>query len=375
MNFSTSTSIGPYDYCTDWDIDDTNFDGCVNCLRTGGQQYLANMAVMLKVGCDQKPLPGSTIAVKGSIFSTTRMNETTPTPTSTWKTVGLSGPISLGGIVGIVIGGICFILAVAGFLVVCIGRRRRRAFLRKLEMQHKDSGWPHPFATGIVQRGPDMNDTPLSQKPLRDWDDSPQSATTSDPYYNRYYSPYSSQHNSPVNGAEMTMAMAQQWPQAFHDQPIYGDEYPTAAQEKAVQDQHEATASGGNNLPNPTTQIGLAFGGDEPSLRSKVSEQSVQNMQSRGTGGAQNNELENVESYELHEVSSSAGGSSAGGTNMVAGHGNSFKNRVARQNAAPLLRHPGYGRYSPERMFPPPPPPVHPMANGLRDEMEGQQEI
>ncbi|PSR90816.1 hypothetical protein BD289DRAFT_365470 [Coniella lustricola] len=380
MNFSTSSNVGAYDYCNEWNVDDENFDGCLNCLRTGGQQYLGNMAVMLKVGCDQKPTPGSTIAVNGGIFSTVLMNETTPTATSTWQVVGVSGPVSLGGIVGIAIGGLCFLLAVAGFFVVCFGRRRRRAFLRKLEMQHKDSGWPHPFATGIMARGPDMNETPLSQKPLRGWDDSPQSATNSEPYYTRYFSPYSSQHTSPANGAEVTMAMAQQWPQAFHEQLSYGAEYPTAAQEKAMQNQHEATTSsnagGGGDHLRPPVHIGMAFGGDEPSLRSKVSDQSVQSIQSRGTGGAQSNELDNVESYELHEVSSSAGGSSAGGMNTVAGNGNSFKNRVARQqNAAPVLRHPGYGRYSPERMFPPPPPLVHPTANGLRDEPEGQHEI
>ncbi|KAF3770867.1 hypothetical protein M406DRAFT_354608, partial [Cryphonectria parasitica EP155] len=213
-NFSTSSSIGAYDYCTQWG-DSTFSDGCVECLRTSQQQYLANMVVMLQVGCDQKPAPGSTISVQGSIFSTTRMNETTPTPTSTWTNINESGPISLGAKVGIAIGGVCVVLAITGFCIVCNGRRRRRAFLRKLEMQHKESGWPHPFAGGIVHRGPDMNETPLSQKPLRGWDDSPLSATASEPAYARYFSPYSSHHTSPVNGAESSAVMAQQWPQAF----------------------------------------------------------------------------------------------------------------------------------------------------------------
>lgn len=358
-NLSTSTSIGAYDYCTDWS-DSLFVTGCENCLRSDNQQYLANMVVMLQVGCDQKPAPGSTISVQGGIFSTTIMNETSPTPTSSWTNINNSGPISLGAKVGIAIGGLCLILAITGFCIVWNGRRRRRAFLKKLEMRHKESGWPHPFAGGVVHRGPDMNETPLSQKPLRGWDDSPQSATASEPSYARYFSPYSSQHNSPVNGAD-NVAMSQQWPSAFHDQPTYGG-FPTSAQEKAMQDQHEAAAAAApttaTGTATPPIQIGLALGGDEPSLRSKVSRETAASGDGRGGG--------NVESYELHEVSSSAGGSSAGGSNM-AGHSNSFRNRVARENKAPVLQHPGYGRYSPEKVLPPPPPPIHSMSGGLQD--------
>lgn len=361
-NLSTSTSIGAYDYCTDWS-ESTFVTGCQNCLRSDNQQYLANMVVMLQVGCDQKPAPGSTISVEGGIFSTTIMNETSPTPTSTWTNINDSGPISLGAKVGIAIGGLCLILAITGFCIVCNGRRRRRAFLKKLEMRHKESGWPHPFPGGVVHRGPDMNETPLSQKPLRGWDDSPQSATASEPSYARYISPYSSQHNSPVNGAE-SLAIAQQWPSAFHDQPMHGG-FPTSAQEKAMQDQHEAAAPAASaaaaGTATPPIQIGLALGGDEPSLRSKVSRETA----TSGDGGGRS-----VESYELHETSSSAGGSN------TAGHSNSFRNRIARENKAPVLQHPGYGRYSPDRVLPPPPPATHTMSGGLRDEgLDGENRI
>lgn len=129
------------------------------------------MVVLLQAGCDQKPALGSTVSVEGSIFSTTLLKETEPTPTSSWTGTSDSGPISLGGKVGIAIGGLCLLLAVTGFCIVCNGRRRRRAFLRKLEMRQKEAGgaWPHPAsATGgpdIPNRGHDMNDTPLSQKP------------------------------------------------------------------------------------------------------------------------------------------------------------------------------------------------------------------
>lgn len=371
-NLSTDTSIGAYDYCVDWQ-DSTFYDGCINCLRSDNAEYLANMVVMLQVGCDQKPALGSTVSVQGGIFSTTIMNETSPTPTSSWTNFNTSGPISLGGKVGIAIGGVCLILAITGFCIVWNGRRRRRAFLRKLEMRHKDAGWPHPFAAGgVVHRGPDMNETPLSQKPLRGWDDSPQSATASDPSYARYFSPYSSQQTSPVNGVNSQMHMAHQWPQEFHDEPTHGgypssaqeltmqdhsisSGFPSSSQEKAMQDQHEAATAG---TATPPTHIGLALGGDEPSLRSKPSAVSAQSREGDG------------EAYELHEVSSSAGGSSAGGGNVV-GSSNSFRNRVARENRAPVLQHPGYGRYSPERTLPPPPP-IHTMSGGLADEEENR---
>lgn len=381
-NLSTSTEVGAYDYCDDWS-DSLFVTGCINCLRTSSQSFMANMISMLQVGCDQKPAAGSTISIDGSIFSTTLMNETTPTETSTWSSLYNSGPLSLGAEVGIAIGGFCFILAVAGFCIVCNGRRRRRAFLRKLEMRHKDSGWPHPSATAamkggnssggvgaMINRGADMNETPLSQKPLRGWDDSPLSATASEPSYARYFSPYSSQFNSPVSGSDTPAGMmAQHWPQEFHDQPNYNNNnngFPSSSQEKAMmQAHHEAAATG---TATPPVQIGVALGGDEKSLRTQPSNQSVETdgVQQQYSGHGSN--LETVESYELHEVSSPAG-SSAGGANNSnhIGHSNSFKNRMARENRAPVLQHPGYGRYSPDKFPPPPPRAMHNGTGGYRD--------
>lgn len=397
-NLSTDLSIGPYDYCTDWQ-DITFLDACVSCLRSYQQEYLANMAVLLQAGCDQKPALGATLSVAGAIFSTTLLNETTPTPTSTWTSVVNAGPLSLGAKVGIAIGALCLLLAAAGACIVCNGRRRRRAFLRKLEARAKEegAGWPHPGggSGGLVSerrqppptRGLEMNETPLSQKPLRGWDDSPLSATASEPgsssgYGGRYFSPYASQQTSPVNGVMSQQQQQHQWPHEFHDEPAYGYGYgygggsvpssaqqektmqdhsfPSAAQEKAMQGQHEAeaAAAAGAATAQPL-HIGLALGGDEPSLRSKASS---------GVSAPSQEGAADAESYELHEVSSSsAGGSSAGGANGNAvGSSNSFRNRVARENCAPVLQHPGYGRYSPERILPPPPPPppIYTMGGG-----------
>ncbi|ROW02826.1 hypothetical protein VSDG_01611 [Cytospora chrysosperma] len=348
-----STSVGAYDYCGSWPWSEF-VSACVGCLRsTSDEYYLGNMVALLQVGCDQKPDPGATVAVEGGIFSTTLMNETTPTPTNTWtNAINNSGPISLGGKVGIAIGGFCFLLVVAGFFIVCNGRRRRRAFLRKLEMRQKDLNWAQPaMTTGVMTRGPDLNNTPLSQKPLRGWDDSPQSATASDPTYARYFSPYSSQYNSPVSAAGTPGLMAQQWPQQFHDHTAQG--YPSSSQEKTMQDQHEAAAGS----MSPPIHIGIALGGDDKGQRTEHTSQSGWDRP-HTTG----------EEYELHEVSS-AGGSSAGGGNLL-GQGSSFRDRMARET--PVLQHPGNGRYSPDRILPPRPAPTHTMDGGLRyDDVRG----
>lgn len=373
-----STNVGTYDYCQHWDFSELT-NGCEQCLRASDDDYLANMVALLQVGCSQKPAAGATVAVEGGIFSTTLLQEGTPTPLSSWTDNTNSGPLSLGAKVGVAIGGLCFALAVAGFCIVCNGRRRRRAYLRKLEMRQKDAGWPHPGAHGgggagsssggggggVIQRGADMNETPLSQKPLRGWDDSPLSATATDTSYGRYFSPYSSTYNSPVSAAGTPAVMAQQWPsfhdhlspQGYHDaSPHHG--FPSAAQEKAMQDQHDAEAAGPSS--RQPIHIGVALGGDEPSLRTEPSnpsfrEHEQQHHRGEATGA--------TEEYELHEVSS-AGGSSAGGPNApMMGHSDSFKNRLARGNVAPVLQHPGYGRYSPDK-YPPPPPPAHGMQDG-----------
>jgi hypothetical protein len=85
------------------------------------------------------------------------------------------------------------LLGVAGFCIVTNGKRRRKAYLRRREEQVKN--WPSPGGGG------EMFETPISQRPLRGWDESPVSAATDRPYP-RYISPYSSQYNSPVSAIE-----------------------------------------------------------------------------------------------------------------------------------------------------------------------------
>ncbi|KAK0376612.1 hypothetical protein CLIM01_06028 [Colletotrichum limetticola] len=237
-----ASNVTEFEYCDVWDHNQVA--SCSSCLRAGNNNFINNFLTILDAGCQQKPVPGTTISVDGSPFSKTRVNITEPTPTNTYVSDYNSGPISLGGKVGIAIGGVVLLLVVAGFCIVWNGKRRRRAFLKTLEMKQQGgggrTGWPTPLNTSGI------GGTPLSQKPLRTWDaspqsrgpsrgwdDSPMSANGEQPY-TRYFSPYSSQYNSPVSGAE---APAMQWPV---------------------------------NDANPQRQpqeIGLAFGGDNQEQR------------------------------------------------------------------------------------------------------------
>lgn len=117
---------------------------------------------------------------------------------------GISGPLSVGGIVGVVIGGVVGVLAVLGCCVVIFGRRKRRAFLRAREEQQKH--WPAQYGVG-----PEMYETPVSQRPLRNWDESPVSAAT-DHTYPQYFSPYNSNYSSPVSAADAIANHNMHWP-------------------------------------------------------------------------------------------------------------------------------------------------------------------
>ncbi|KAI8255295.1 H/ACA ribonucleoprotein complex subunit cbf5 [Colletotrichum sp. SAR 10_98] len=198
-----------FDYCDNWDHN--QLAGCTACLRAGDNHYLTNFMTILDAGCQQKPDPGQTVSVEGSPFSKTSVNATDPTPTNTYVPNYNSGPISLGGKVGIAIGGVVVILALTGFCIVWNGKRRRRAFLKKMEMKQKGpaNGWPSPLNVA------GLNGTPLSQRPLRSWEnDTPNSSRPTHGWdesplspqgekaFPRYFSPYSSQYNSPRQGED-----------------------------------------------------------------------------------------------------------------------------------------------------------------------------
>ncbi|KAI1856099.1 hypothetical protein JX265_011814 [Neoarthrinium moseri] len=174
------------------------YDGLESNVTASGY---CNMSI-LDGYCKMQPSPGETLSIQGDIFSTTEVaNVTVPTPTASVTPSGPQGPLSLGAIVGIAIGGLALLLGVTGFCIVMNGKRRRKAYLRRREDQRKQ--WPSPGGAG------EMFETPVSQRPLRGWDASPVSAAT-DRTYPRYFSPYSSQYNSPVSAVEGPSH--QQWP-------------------------------------------------------------------------------------------------------------------------------------------------------------------
>ncbi|KAK0635498.1 hypothetical protein B0T17DRAFT_45596 [Bombardia bombarda] len=313
-NFTTTG--GGYDYCSKWG-DDTTISRCSQCLirldNTGS--FLNNYLNVLDGACKQKPAAGSILTIQGDLFGASPVVVSTPTPTYAMVPTPDYGAVSLGARVGIAFGGLAFILAVAGFCIVCNGKRRRRAFLRQLEQRNGDQGWPHPksrYGGGGPggSNGADMFETPVSQRPLNSWDESPVSAHTDRSGLDqriqplpRYFSPYNSQYNSPVSATDGGPSSAAggggvNWPmippqhQQRLDQLIHEQQSPVSS--------HGSPPPAFTHWPSPTQErlmmqmhhhekrqneiaIGLALGGDEASLRSKGSQPSLGN----GGGGAE----------------------------------------------------------------------------------------
>lgn len=332
---------------------------CYSCLHAmEGERHwdylgVSNFLTVLDAACIQKPKPGDTLSFDGDPFSTTPVVITTPSPTYASVPMEDYGPVSLGARVGIAFGGIAFILSIVGFCIVWNGKRRRRAFLRDLERRHAEQGWPHPKTRYGGSSGGDMFETPVSQRPLRGWDESPVSAgpdPTLDRPLPRYFSPYSSQYNSPVSATDATTSAAgNQWPtipnqrleQIIQGQsPAHGSpppaftQWPSPAQEKLMmQMYHERRQT--------EIAIGLALGGDDASLRSKNSNPNLAQYGSNGYPLDKKGK-ERDEAYEMVESpynSNNSGGSSGGG-DPTAG-----RYQMPAEPQAPVLHHPGYGRH------------------------------
>lgn len=230
--------------------------GSIVCHRDSNQ---APVIALLQAGCEQQPAPGATIAIEGNLFSKDNVNATNPTLYPTIDSDWLDqGPLNLEAKVGIAAGGLVLILFILGFCIIWRGKRRRKAFLRTLEMK-QERYWPGPIA--IPQ---ETRDTPLSQKPLRTWDESPVSVRSEKPF-TRYVSPYSSQYNSPVSATELKLAS---WP---------------------VMDPHSQMPPPNHDSP----RIGVALGGDESSIN---------------TSSSKGKERQQEEAYEMHPVHGTPGG-------------------------------------------------------------------
>lgn len=193
---------------------------------------------MLQAGCEQKPEEGATVAIDGDIFSTANVTISDPTPRATVDPAWFDqGPLDVGAKAGIAAGGLVVILIIVGCFVVCRGKRRRRAFLRSYDPKVGRKSWPSPAHIGGMKEIV-TTDTPLSQRPLRAWDDSPMTtASEQQQPFQRYFSPYSSQFNSPISATENKQP---QW-------PVLGAERQMTPQEV---ERH----------------IGLAIGGDDSTV-------------------------------------------------------------------------------------------------------------
>ena len=331
-----AANASTYDYCAAWQPQ--QMPKCLSCLSIGGQHHFlrnckspiysqkknlifSNTFIVLTVlsaACEQQPLPGKAVGIKGDIFSTDIVNATNPTAIPTLSPDYFKeGSFGLGAKVGVALGSLAFLLVLAGFLVVCLGKRKRRAYLRQIESAGSGGGFFSPTpggsaaanahkswagqlggssgasgsgagnaASAAAARGL-FDDTPMSQKPLRGWDDSPLSATT-EKGFPKYFSPYSSQFSSPVSASESTPQVP--WPPGGSLSPP---------------PQH------GQSHGQQTHTIGLALGGDDSSLEIP----SPAKGKERATDGFEEEDL--------------YGGGAYGG-----------------RAEAPVLQHPGFGRSS-----------------------------
>jgi hypothetical protein len=293
---------------------------------------------VLEAACEQKPSTGSTVSIQGDLFGSEDVVIVPPQPAYASVPSTDYGPISLGGRVGIAFGGSAFLLAVAGFCIVCNGKRKRRAFLRDLQRRHEAQGWPHP-STRYGGGGSDMFETPVSQKPLRGWEtESPVSAHTYGAFP-RYFSPYSSQYNSPVSPGSAG-PVAANWPslptqQQFGDliqqqSPVHGSpppaftQWPTVGQEKLLMQQQMQY-----DKRQQQGVIGVALGGDEASSPYQILNHNGYPVDSKGK--------EPGEEYEMDSPYSSKGNT---GT-----LDRDYRYPMPTEPRAPVLHHPGYGRH------------------------------
>lgn len=230
-----------------------------------------------------------TLGLEGNIFSSQVVNITAPTPTAQVDPAWFDhGPLTLGAKVGIAVAGFILLLILAGVGIVCKGRRRRKAFLRNLQatmpqMNSSSGGWPS------MPTQHDAGETPISQRPLRNWDDSPVTINT-EKNFPRYFSPYSSQFNSPISATDVNHMP---WPE-----PVLGS-------------------------PRSPREIGMALG-------SAIDISSGSNE--RWPSSADDKGKMKDESYEMQYVDSAGSGIAA--------------NRPPIHVEAPILGHPGYGRNS-----------------------------
>lgn len=102
-------------------------------------------------------------------------------------------------------GGLFLLLLILGCAIIFFGKRRRKAYLRRLGSTWRATDRPMGDDIGdaterTLGRQQPWGDTPISQQRLRQaWGDSPVTASPDGNSKVAYFSPYSSRYNSPVS--------------------------------------------------------------------------------------------------------------------------------------------------------------------------------
>lgn len=202
----------------------------------------SKVVTVLNGACTQQPVPGKTISLSGSIFSNTAVNVTNPTAVPTGTYTPSNSTFTLGAKIGVAVGAIVVLLAIAGVCIIWRGKRRRRSFLLRHQQESGYAEWaaaqqdrnmtptpsfPHDHEGGMSEANPGgvsavssresgghFFDSPQSQRPLVSnmaWGN-PMRREDESPAEKVYFSPYTSQYNSPVSASDQIQVIGQQWP-------------------------------------------------------------------------------------------------------------------------------------------------------------------
>ncbi|KAG8416136.1 hypothetical protein J3459_013759 [Metarhizium acridum] len=114
-----------WDYCTanNGAFMGPNLSPCISCLQaTEGEAYFSNFLAALEAGCRQAPEDGALLSLSGSVFTTSPINTTDPSPNDQGNQS--SGSLSPSAIAGIAIGVFLIFLLATALLVVHFRRER-----------------------------------------------------------------------------------------------------------------------------------------------------------------------------------------------------------------------------------------------------------
>ncbi|KAI1799953.1 hypothetical protein F4811DRAFT_60448 [Daldinia bambusicola] len=117
-----------YSYCTSDGMPSAAVSECKACVAASDDQdYLANFLIALEAGCQQRPPTGSLIGLNDTVFSKTRVSSVDPSIENSDN--DNQSALSITQIVGIAVGAVVLVLAIAGFLFIRCRRRRNRRLL------------------------------------------------------------------------------------------------------------------------------------------------------------------------------------------------------------------------------------------------------